>query len=638
MDSNDPSNLSEERQRLEPYLKMIHTILGGTASMRRAGAMYLPPHPNETQGAYQARLERTTLLNVLEDSIDNACARLFDEQVKLAGEIPPELAEWAKNIDLAGSTLHEFCDQAMHHALADGQVHILVDFPSAVPLATGNLDGFGGDAAFGAGGGGGFRDGVTAGGVTGNGLGARRGARRSGQPYYGGVYQGEGFMPDQTGNGLNARRASYGGEFVGYDDHGNAVYDQAYDENGNPLRMDRGGGAVDADFEDIETGRELSPYGPSADPASLPRMTLAEERALGVRPYLCLVPHTNLLAIYTARIGGETIVTHARILEEDVVREGFAEKRVKRVRVLEPGRWEVWQQDETGGGWFVSDSGELRKSATELWDRVPLFTFSTGKHKGTFEVKPPFLDLAYKNIEHWQSSSDQRNILAQARFPMLAVSGFEGEIQTPMGDMDDDGPEIAGPLPFIIGPNTVLTTGDASGKWYYVEPQGAAIEHGSKDLDRLEREMRVMGLEPLMPEQNRMGTATEAGIDEAKARSPLEEWARRLEMRMNLALKTMLEWAGLFGEPAVSFKGKVQVGPNASAEFSNLTQMRMTGVLSKLTLLEEAKRRGYLAPTFDPMEELARLVVEGPMGDVGPYLGLPPSDPYGGQGMLPPPG
>ena len=623
-DKNDPSQMSHARAAMEPFLKMIHTILDGTYAMRRAGPMYLPPHPNESEEAYDARLQRTTLLNILEDSIDNACARLFDEPVRLEGEVPPEMVEWAKNIDLHGSSLHEFCDQALHHALADGQVHILVDYPSAQPMVVG------GDAEESLG------QGQAP--APGNGLDARKGPRpRVGASYYSSVYHEEGREPDQTGNGLNARRArpetwdepgydADGNPITGDDDWGDGAGAEGWEQGQD--RLDNSGQWGRPSWSDTPNMIEAN-YGP----AVLPEMTLAEERMLGLRPYLCLVPHTNMLAMYTSRVGGETIVTHMRILEEDVVRDGFSEKPVKRVRVLEPGRWELWVESDTGGGWVKQAEGELRKNQMELWDRVPCFTFHCGKRKSVFDVKPPFLDLAYENVAHWQSASDQANILAQARFPMLAVSGFEGEIQTPYDDQDEDGPEGPTQLPFAVGPNAILSTGDPSGKWYYVEPTGQSIDHGAKDLDRREKNMKAMGLEPLTPDRHRLGTATEAGIDEAKSRSPLEEWARRLEGRMNAALATMLDWQAIPGSPHIHFKNKVNVGPQGAQEFANLIQLRTTGNLSKLTMLEEAKRRGLLSAQFNPLEEIARLVIEGPFGDVGPYIGLPPQvDPGMGMG------
>jgi hypothetical protein len=583
---NDPSAMSQARMRMDPYLKMIHTLLDGTHAMRRAAQTYLPVLPNESEHSYVARLERTTLLNILEDSIDNACSRLFDEPVKLEGNVPPELAEWAKNIDLDGSSLHEFAASAMQHAIADGMVHILVDYPTASPE------------------------------IVGSNLGAQMAMMSRGQGQYG---MASGLAP---GNGLSLnklhRQSIEGPPPVAPD----------YDANGNPI-YEQGGYAANANeapelADTPEGGDDPNDQGAMSN---LPTMTLADEMALGMRPYLNLIPHTQIMAMYTDRVGGETIVTHVRILEEDVEREGFGERMVKRIRILEPGRWEMWVQDSIGGvGWVKQGEGELRKNQQELWDRVPIFTFRTGKEKGPFEVKPPFLDLAYANVKHWESSSLQDNILSQSRFPMLAVSGYEGQVETPIFDDDGDGAGQPRQMPFIIGPNTVLSTGDPGGKWYYVEPGGAAIEKGAAHLANLEKEMRVLGLEPLAPSGS-TNTAMEAGINEAKARSPIEEWARGLEFKLSLAIAAMLRWVDLPGDPVVHFKAKVSAGGSGASEFMLLNQLRMTGTLSKLTILEEAKRRGILSPHFDPMEEMARLIIEGPSGDVAPYLGLPPTPP-----------
>jgi hypothetical protein len=96
--------------------------------------------------------------------------------------------------------------------------------------------------------------------------------------------------------------------------------------------------------------------------------------------------------------------------------EAFSENVI--IRVLEPGRWWLYEEDgdaeesvtrtqlisptnpagvDPGERWKLIAEGELRKSATELWDRVPLFTFYTDqkvKSDSDYEVKPPFLDLA----------------------------------------------------------------------------------------------------------------------------------------------------------------------------------------------------------------------------------------------------
>ena len=40
-------------------------------------------------------------------------------------------------------------------------------------------------------------------------------------------------------------------------------------------------------------------------------------------------------------------------------------------------------------------------------------------------ARPPLLDLAWLNLAHWQSSSDQRHILHIARVPILFARGMD---------------------------------------------------------------------------------------------------------------------------------------------------------------------------------------------------------------------
>lgn len=131
--------------------------------------------------------------------------------------------------------------------------------------------------------------------------------------------------------------------------------------------------------------------------------TLADEKALGARPYLVMVPATQLIAGYVGEVNGENVVVHARIAERHLVRDGYVEKTVDRVRVLEPGRFQIFSNLE--GQWALEQEGEV-KVRGQLLDRVPLFTFYAGDKIDDFWCVPPFLDLAYKNIQHYQLSSD----------------------------------------------------------------------------------------------------------------------------------------------------------------------------------------------------------------------------------------
>ncbi len=90
--------------------------------MGQAGHLQLlpPTQPNASAYVYDALLRRTTFLSVLEDAVDNACSSLFDELTKVEGNVPDKLTSGART-SRQGMTLHEFCQTAMQHALAQGR-------------------------------------------------------------------------------------------------------------------------------------------------------------------------------------------------------------------------------------------------------------------------------------------------------------------------------------------------------------------------------------------------------------------------------------------------------------------------------------------------------------------------------------
>ncbi|MGE5510350.1 MAG: DUF4055 domain-containing protein [Bacteroidota bacterium] len=358
------------------------------------------------------------------------------------------------------------------------------------------------------------------------------------------------------------------------------------------------------------------------DMAVMPQgATRGDEMAIGARPFLTFVPARDLLAAYmTYNEAGEKICCHARIRETAMQLVGFQEELIERVRVYYvagpddtpdpvtgetfPGGaiWELWERGPAIG-WHLKESGPMVKSGGELWDRVPLETFYAGTPVADFICPPPFLDLAWKNVEHWQSSSDQRNILTKGRFPMLAVSGVEdiSKLVNSEGELE-------------VGPHTLLVTPSHQAQWYYVEPKGAAIKAGEEDLKRLTEEARIMGLDPLLPQNTGQQTATERAIDESKARAPLEQWAWEFADFMRRCFDSMFLWVGLKQylhtaeilldtDMGLSDKDK-------NSDLPTLIQLRQVGDISRHTLFEELKRRGLLGPYFDAGAEEMRLEEE----------------------------
>jgi Domain of unknown function (DUF4055) len=343
--------------------------------------------------------------------------------------------------------------------------------------------------------------------------------------------------------------------------------------------------------------------------------TLADVRQAGARPYFVHVPAQQLLAAYTSFRGGRRIVTHARILESHTYLQGFKEVTRKRVRVLEPGSYQLWEL--VGQGWQVIEEGDMVRAGGALWDRVPLETFYVGSNETDFHHDPPFLDLALKNLEHWQSSSDQRNILTKSRFPILAASGMDA---ASLEDRDPETGKTTGSI--VLGPHSVLVSEDAHAKWYYVEPRGSAIEQGHKDLQNLENQMLAMGVEPIRARQNNQITATQTGVDEIKARSILEQWAFDYVDYMERCFLTAFEWMGIYdAEIEIDLPTDFSGSGNPATEIDTLLKARAQGDLSRPTLWEEMKRRNFLSAHFDADKERGMIEEDSMIGAQNTAIG-----------------
>lgn len=335
--------------------------------------------------------------------------------------------------------------------------------------------------------------------------------------------------------------------------------------------------------------------------------TLADDRAEGLRPYWVHVKPECLIAAYSAVVLGQEVLTHVRILEKSVERVGWEEVEVVRVRVLEPGTWQVWAPDEKGEEWHVESEG-----STSL-DYIPLVTFYAGKRTGLMECKPPLTDLAHLNVAHWQSSSDQRNVLTVSRFPILAASGVPADQKV------------------NIGPNNFLTTEAPEGKWYYVEHTGAAIAAGQTDLSSLEDQMATYGAE-YMRKKPGDETATGRALDAAEASSYLAATVRDFQDCLEQAMQFTADWLGLDNGGSVKVNADVDLSEADAAELDALLKMRAQRDISRKAFLKEMKARQVLSDDFDEDDDAEQLKEEATdsMGDMfgkGNGTQAPPADP-----------
>lgn len=337
-----------------------------------------------------------------------------------------------------------------------------------------------------------------------------------------------------------------------------------------------------------------------------PPRTLADDNAENRRPYWTLVKPEDVIFASAEIINGEEVLTHVRIKENVIQRNGFAEEVSNRIRVLEPGHYEIWElqvdpNDPKSSTWVKIQEGDVGLNV------IPMVTFYANRG-GLMCGKPPLEDLAYLNIRHWQSNSDQINILTVARFPMLAVAGAT----------DQTGSEMA------IGPRQMLGTKDPNGRFYYVEHTGAAIKSGAEDLTDLEQKMAAYGAQFLrkMPGGQ---TALARALDTAEAMSPLQDMSQRFVNAINCAMTLTAEWLGQASGGHVEMT--TDFGPTEvdQATLQALIAARKNGDLSREDFLARLVQLGLLSFEFDPKVNLIRLQYE--MSELGiPIDMLDPDD------------
>jgi hypothetical protein len=335
--------------------------------------------------------------------------------------------------------------------------------------------------------------------------------------------------------------------------------------------------------------------------------TLADDQREGVRPYWVLYPALNVPGVEIGRIGAKFGITRIRLAEVQsrVDPDTLEETTVERVRIITPAEWMVYERQTAeatsaseGKDWQVVEQG-----VNEL-GVVPVVPIALGRYDRPYVVKPPFLDLACINVRHWQSYSDQINVLTKSRFEMLAYSGDDQPVRyDAAGQPSQDGT-------IVVGPSTVLR-GAANSKWYYVGPEGSGAEQGWKDLERLEQRMSELALLPFVAQKTGNATATAKAIDTTQANSEVQAWALILKDALEQAWRYHAAWINLEDGPAVEVNTDYGLTIGAS-DMADLIKMRALGELSQRTLWMEAKRRAVLGPAFDPETEEGNLASEGP--------------------------
>lgn len=329
-------------------------------------------------------------------------------------------------------------------------------------------------------------------------------------------------------------------------------------------------------------------------------ITLADVRAAQARPFFVSIAPTQVLGWRIERRAGKQVLTQFRFCETVSEHEDdFNENEIEQIRVFYPDRSEVYRRSER--------DTEYRLYATykNSLGYIPIECFYTHR-LGVMQAISPLYDLATKNQEHWQESSMQKMAGHASRSLILFGAGIDA---TPV----DPTTGQARPLSKLqIGMHQMILSDNAQATLQYLEFPVAALEHGKATIDKLEDQMAVLSLGPILTQRPGSITATEAAINTAQAQSILWSWAQDERSVLERSLVIAGEWMRKTGGKAeVSMNTDFGIPTQMGPELDLLYKSVVGGQLSRDTFWQELKRRDVLQDSFDPEEESDRLEMQG---------------------------
>lgn len=322
--------------------------------------------------------------------------------------------------------------------------------------------------------------------------------------------------------------------------------------------------------------------------------TKADERAAGSRPYVTMLNPRQVIGWKSKVVKGKVVLTDLRIKEVIIVDgDDYGQTKVEQIRHIMPRKVEIYRKSK-------GDSGESVWAIFEEWetsrDDIPLVTFYT-KRTGFMRGSPPLLNLALLNIKHWQSQSEQDNILHVARVPILSVYGLE------------EGQELT------VGASSAARFEDRQKQGIeYTEHTGSAIGAGKTSIDDLEQQMRQAGAKLLRAENTSTKSVDQTNEEKMQENSPLFTMASSLEDALDNILQIMAEWLSLPSGGNVDVRTELETETQSVDAQSALAiqSLRQGGDIRFIDAVRAYQRLRIIDPDANPEEVMDVLINRPP--------------------------
>ena len=301
-------------------------------------------------------------------------------------------------------------------------------------------------------------------------------------------------------------------------------------------------------------------------PSATAALNLAEERAMGRRPYFV---HVDAPQIWGWRKdSGTNRLLQVRIHDYDVrPLNEFGEEQIEQMRVIYPGRYDLY----TLGQEIVefSETGDYSLPEIPL---VPIYS----NRRGLLVSQPPLLDIANLNITHYQRQADLIHALHIAAMPTLVLEGWD---------------DTTGSATMGVNYAIAMQPGN---KAYYVQADATSFDAQMNELQSLEQQMSTLGVTKLFGQKFVAESAEAKRIDQAQSNSVLSIISQELESALNQAFAFAAQYVGM-ESPEVTIDRDFDFYRLIGQDISVLTQLNQLGKISD-SLLLEILRRGEILP------------------------------------------
>lgn len=342
----------------------------------------------------------------------------------------------------------------------------------------------------------------------------------------------------------------------------------------------------------------------------------AESERAGVRPYWITIKKQQAHNYRWTIRGGRPVLTLFAYREGHVEAAGaFGEERRERIRVLREGTVDAEtgvRGAVTGEVWELREVADAQGNRKPQWVRVEWYetgvaeipvVFVASEAEGEFQSRPPLLDLAYEQIEHYRVRSDRQKSLTFASIAVPYVFGREVTDQE-------------GNAKVKWGADGMLLLNDPEAKAGMLESQGFGLDATQAELQAIQQNMAALGLRMLLRKSSPQPTTATADIlEKSESNASLATFATALEDAVNLALiyhaayRTDVQTPGTV---AVNRDFHEQlVSPQMIQVLSGLVG---EGRLSQETMWAMLIEGEVLPEDFDPEIERARIAQDGAAG------------------------